>query len=136
MSGSDEALTNRLRGTRILVVEDEFLIATVVEDILKEAGAREVVIAMGAGEAREVLSDAGAIDAAVIDIQLNEGDESGLALAEVAFKQSIPFVFLTGYNADLVLPDLFFTVPLVTKPYTPDALVAALSEVMRMRPIL
>jgi hypothetical protein len=35
-----------LKGARILVIEDEFLIATVVEDVLKDAGARQVVIAL------------------------------------------------------------------------------------------
>jgi CheY-like chemotaxis protein len=46
-----------LQGTRILVIEDEFLIATVIEDFLRQAGAEEVVIAVNMQEAREALAD-------------------------------------------------------------------------------
>src|SRR5262249_17570771 len=63
-----------LSGARILVIEDEFLIATVVEDVLKRAGAREVVIALSPREGRDALAAAEPIDAAVIDIQLAEGN--------------------------------------------------------------
>jgi CheY-like chemotaxis protein len=120
-----------LHGARILVIEDEFLIAAVVEDVLTQAGAREVIVAMGAKDGFAALSGAEAIDAAVIDIQLNEGTDAGYALAEATFKRDIPFVFLTGYSHDLALPEPFSAVRLLTKPYAPQALVQALNEAMQ-----
>jgi CheY-like chemotaxis protein len=115
-------------GARILVIEDEFLIATVVEDVLKQAGAREVVIALSPQEGRDALTAAEPIDAAVFDIQLAEGTDVGFALAEVAFKRSIPIVFLTGYESDLALPESFSAVRLLTKPCSPLALIEGVNE--------
>ena len=117
-----------LQGTRILVIEDEFLIATVIEDILRQAGAEDVVIAVNMQEAREALAE-GALDIAMIDIQLDEGANSGLSLGKLAMARNIPFIFLTGYSR-VVLPDGFAAVPVLTKPYIPRTLVEALSEVL------
>jgi CheY-like chemotaxis protein len=119
-----------LEGARILVIEDEFLIATVVEDVLKDAGARAVVIALSPKEGHDALAATEAIDAAVIDIQLSEGTDAGFALAELALKRRIPIVFLTGYESDLALPEPFSSVRLLTKPYSPRALVEAVSDAM------
>jgi CheY-like chemotaxis protein len=118
-----------LSGARILVIEDVFLIATVVEDVLKRAGAREVVIALSPREGRDALTAAEPIDAAVIDIQLAEGTDVGFALAEVALKRSIPIVFLTGYESDLALPEPFSAVRVLTKPCSPLALIQAVNEI-------
>ena len=86
-----------LQGRRILVIEDEFLIATVVEDILRQAGAGDVVIAVNMQEARTALAER-TLDIAMIDIQLDEGAESGLSLGKLAMTRNIPFIFLTGYS--------------------------------------
>jgi CheY-like chemotaxis protein len=125
---STQSEAGPLKGARILVIEDEFLIATVVEDVLKDAGAREVVIALSTKEGIDALAAAEPIDAAVIDIQLAEGTDAGFALAEVALKRRVPIVFLTGYGSDLALPEPFSAVRLLTKPYSPPALVAAVSD--------
>jgi CheY-like chemotaxis protein len=117
-----------LLGTRILVIEDEFLIATVIEDILRQAGAEEVVIAVNMQEAREALSEC-AFDIAMIDMQLDEGADSGLTLGELAMARGIPFIFLTGY-AGVVLPEGFSAVPVLTKPYIPRTLIEALSNIL------
>jgi CheY-like chemotaxis protein len=117
-----------LQGTRILVIEDEFLIATVIEDVLRQAGAEEVVIAVNMQEAREALTEC-TLDIAMIDIQLDEGSDSGLSLGRLAMAHDIPFIFLTGY-AGVVLPDGFNAVPILTKPYIPRTLIEALSELL------
>jgi CheY-like chemotaxis protein len=117
-----------LQGTRILVIEDEFLIATVIEDILRQAGAEEVVIAVTMQEARAALAER-TLDIAMIDMQLDEGAESGLSLGKLALARNIPFIFLTGY-ARVVLPDGFNAVPVLTKPYIPRTLIEALGEVL------
>ena len=117
-----------LLGTRILVIEDEFLIAIVIEDILRQAGAEDVVIAVNMQEAREALAGR-TLDIAMIDIQLDEGSDSGLSLGRLAMARNIPFIFLTGYTR-VVLPDGFSAVPVLTKPYIPRTLIEALSEVL------
>ena len=117
-----------LQGTRILVIEDEFLIATVIEDILRQAGAEDVVIAVNMQEAREALAER-ALDIAMIDMQLDEGSNSGLSLGKLAMGRNIPFIFLTGYSG-VVLPEGFTVVPVLTKPYIPRTLIEALSDVL------
>jgi CheY-like chemotaxis protein len=117
-----------LQGTRILVIEDEFLIATVIEDFLRQAGAEEVVIAVNMQEAREALAEL-TLGIAMIDIQLDEGSDSGLSLGMLAMTRNIPFIFLTGYTG-VVLPHGFSAVPVLTKPYIPRTLIEALSDVL------
>jgi CheY-like chemotaxis protein len=117
-----------LLGTRILVIEDEFLIATVIEDVLRQAGAEDVVIAVSMQETREALAER-ILDIALIDIQLDEGSDSGLSLGKLAMARNIPFIFLTGYTR-VVLPDGFSAVPVLTKPYIPRTLIEALSDVL------
>jgi CheY-like chemotaxis protein len=110
------------------VIEDEFLIATVIEDVLRQAGADEVLIAVNMQEARAALAER-TLDIAMIDMQLDEGAESGVSLGKLAMARNIPFIFLTGYTG-VVLPDGFSAVPVLTKPYIPRALIEALSDVL------
>jgi CheY-like chemotaxis protein len=117
-----------LQGSRILVIEDEFLIATVIEDVLRQAGAEEVLIAVNMQEARAALAEH-TLDIAMIDMQLDEGSESGVSLGKLAMARNIPFIFLTGYTR-VVLPDGFSAVPVLTKPYIPRTLIEALSDVL------
>src|SRR5215471_13449254 len=125
---SDHRGTGPLNGARILVIEDEFLIATVAEDVLRDAGAGEIVVALTLQQAHDALAQPLPFDAAVIDIQLAEGSDTGLALAEIALKRLIPILFLTGYESDLALPEPFSTARLLTKPCAPRALVEAVSH--------
>jgi DNA-binding response OmpR family regulator len=120
-----------LDGTRILVIEDEFLIASAVEDALLRAGAREVAIALSPDEGRRALAGVPAFDAAIIDIQLAEITDAGLSLAELALKQQVAIVFLTAYGSDIALPDTFSTVHVLSKPCAPAVLIAEISEAIQ-----
>src|SRR2546422_2248809 len=64
-----------IAGRRVLVIEDEFLIALEVQRILEEAGAREVVLVARASEALTALGAAEPFDMAVLDLLLR--DEAG-----------------------------------------------------------
>jgi CheY-like chemotaxis protein len=79
-------------------------------------------------EARKALAER-TLDLAMIDIQLDEGSESGLSLGNLAMARNIQFIFLTGYSG-VVLPEGFTAVPVLTKPYIPRTLVEALSQVL------
>jgi CheY-like chemotaxis protein len=120
--------TAALRGRRVLVVEDQFLLADLAEDILKEAGAAEVRIAADMKQALEMIERAPPIDVAAVDINL--GGQSGYRLAEILLARGIPFIFVTGYGRDENLPEPLRRAPVLSKPYVPDMLLAALAGVI------
>ena len=113
-----------LAGLRILVLEDEFLIAMDVEQLCRDHGALDVAIARGLTELdeREVPSR---FDAAVIDLMLDGA--STLDFAGRLRSAGVPFVFASGYSESDELRLAFPDIRLVTKPYSGDDLVAALA---------
>ncbi len=86
-----------LANRRILVVEDEFLIAAVLCDMLEDVAASVVGPAANLGEAMRLVQDQG-IEAAILDMNLN-GEWSD-PVAEELVRRGIPFVFTTGYGAN------------------------------------
>jgi CheY-like chemotaxis protein len=116
-----------LDGASVLVLEDEYLIALDAEQILKELGAQEVVIAATLSEAEERASD-GRIDLALLDVNINGQMSFGLARSLRA--RGVPVVFTTGYELkDRVLPDLNPELCL-SKPYTSERLRQVLSAAL------
>ena len=117
-------MTRTLQGRRILVVEDEFIVALAAQDMLADLGATvvgpAVTVAEGLALARE------ALDAAVLDINMH-GVRS-YAVAEALRARGVPVVFATGYAA--VDDDMVAGAPVVPKPYTPADLSAALLRVL------
>lgn len=117
-----------LAGKRILVVEDEALIAAMVEDMLSELGATVVGPATTLSKGM-ALAAAEALDAAVLDVNIR--DERIDPVAELLRSRSVPMVFATGYGAGAAagLP----TPRIIDKPYTQDKLAHALSELLKLR---
>src|SRR4051794_17856289 len=93
----------------VLVVEDEFLIATMIEDVLVRLGFRVVGPASSVGSALEAFSTA-TPDAALLD--LNVRGEPIEPVAAALDERGIPFAFISGYSAD-ALPSRWRTKPLV-----------------------
>jgi DNA-binding response OmpR family regulator len=118
-----------IAGARILVVEDEFLIALELERILKEAGAREVVLASQAVEALAALSKDEPLDMAVLDVRL--GAESGEPVARALRERGIAFVIATGAANGSAAWEGFGDVPVVEKPFDADTLVQRLAAAVR-----
>ena len=116
---------------RILIVEDEAMIAMMIEDFLQESGWDVVGWAGGPERALAMARDAD-IDAAILDVNLNGRDT--FAVADILGERQIPFVFATGYGADGVA-DRFRGAPTLTKPFQRDeldrALRLAMAEVRR-----
>ena len=83
---------------RILIVEDEFLVAMLLEDILSEMGHRVVARVSRVGEAIKIASEAD-INFAILDIDFLGGAKS-FPVAEVLRRRCIPFLFATGYGSD------------------------------------
>ncbi|RAI57215.1 response regulator [Roseicella frigidaeris] len=114
----------RLTGRRVLVVEDEALVAMLVEDALLDAGAAVVGPAATVSEALSLLSKENP-DVAVLD--LNLAGETSTPVADVLAQRGVPFVVATGYGAE-GLPPSHAHVPVLAKPYDPDDLTAALGR--------
>lgn len=113
-----------LAGLRILVLEDEFLIAMDVEQLCLDNGAADVVVARLLTEIDEQeLSSR--FDAAIVDLML--GGTSTLDFAARLRSADVPFVFASGYSDADELKLSFPDVRLVTKPYSGDDLVEALA---------
>ena len=88
-------MTAMLEGIRVLVVEDEFLVATLIEEMLQSAGC---VVSGPIARVAEALDavDHESYDAAVLDVNLG-GDRID-PVADALSRQHIPFMFVTGYN--------------------------------------
>lgn len=113
-----------LRAKRVLLVEDQALIALDVEHSLRKLGADQVVIAPNTEAAAKRLRDI-PIDIAVLDVNL--GDGTSIQLAEELMQRGVPFVFATGYGDTIMIPEPLKNVPIVRKPYGEEALAAAIA---------
>jgi CheY-like chemotaxis protein len=115
---------NSLRGLRILIVEDETLVAMLIEDFLLEFGCEVAFSASRVGKAIRGLQGC-QVDAAVLDV--NVAGESVAQLAETLHERGIPFIFASGYGARGV--DKRWSsvpVPVLQKPFTGADLQTAL----------
>jgi DNA-binding response OmpR family regulator len=114
-----------LDGLRILVLEDEILIAMDVEQICRDDGAAHVVIARTLEEAEAAASDSN-FDAAIIDLRL--GSVSTLPFAARLRDRGVPFVFASGYTSLGEIEVSFPGARIVGKPYGGEDILAALAE--------
>lgn len=105
---------------RILIVEDDVLIAMLTEDILTD-GDYTVVMSPSVPATLTLLATDRAFDAAVIDVTLH-GEES-YAIAEALALHCIPFAFATGHDA-MSMPPAYRNHPVLSKPYNGVALMA------------
>ena len=97
---------------RVLLVEDEALVAMMIQETLAEFGFQVIGPISSASEALSASRDS-QLDAAVLDINL--GDGLVYTVAEILSKRGVPFVFVTGYDAESV-DSRFAGVPILQKP--------------------
>jgi CheY-like chemotaxis protein len=128
---SDDAgdRTSELAELDILIVEDEAIIAFLLEDMLVELGCNNVRLAADLDEALEAIAER-TPDVAVLDVNL-DGVEV-FPVAEKLRHDGIPFVFTTGYGRD-GLPSAWADTPVVQKPFRAVVLAAALTEAVAGR---
>ncbi len=112
-----------LRSRRVLVVEDEAMIALLIEDMLADLGCAVVGPAHGLAEGLEIARGAAGVDAALLDVNLN--GESVFALADELRAQGVPMVFSTGYG-DVALREIDKGAPVIQKPFRAQELAEAL----------
>jgi DNA-binding response OmpR family regulator len=119
-----------LGGKRVLVAEDEAIVAMLVEDELLEAGAEVVGPAGSVSDALRLIEAAardGGLSAAVLEINL-EG-EAAKPVADTLAALGVPFLFATGYDG-LCDTGGHGTAPVLPKPFDPDELIAAVGALV------
>ena len=121
--------SNALAGLRILLLEDEYLIAMDVELLCRDSGAAEVVVKRSLQELEE-MDGVGGFDVAVVDLVL--AGTSTLPFAERLRQNNVPFVFASGY-ADEQLTSAFPGIRAVSKPYAGNDLVEAIAATASRR---
>ncbi len=122
MKAPDIASGDPLHGLRVLIVEDETLVAMLIEEYLAELGCHVAYSARRVAKGIQSL-DSGAIDAAVLDV--NVAGESVTPVAEALEARKIPFIFASGYGAKGVDPR-WASRPVLQKPFGVNELKAAL----------
>ena len=115
-----------VEGVRVLIVEDEAIIAMTAEDMLEELGFVTAAVASTLAEAEAAVAR-GNFDVVLLDINLN-GVES-LPVAARLEAAGLPFIFTTGYGAG-GRDSRYAGVPLVTKPYQPRDLAEAIAKAL------
>jgi CheY-like chemotaxis protein len=111
---------------RVLVVEDEYLIRMLLEDMLADLG-YAVAAAVGTiAEAGKLAADE-QFNAAILDVNL-DGQEI-FPVADVLAKRGLPFVFVTGYG-EQSLPERYRSRPTLQKPFQPEQLKTALAALL------
>ena len=104
-----------LSGLRLLLVEDEAMVAIMVEDMLNALGCVVVEVAGSVSKGLALAGDdALEIDGAVLDVNL--GAETVYPVAEALKAKGVPFVFSTGYSTAGIEAS-FAGVPILAKPY-------------------
>lgn len=115
------AASTKLKGKRILVVEDEALIAFEIAAILEDEDAEVAGPAATPGDALRLIDEM-ALDAALLDANLRGQPVDAIATA-LADKK-VPFVFVSGYGRE-ALPPGFADTALLAKPFNPRQLLEA-----------
>jgi CheY-like chemotaxis protein len=115
-----------LAGCRVLIVEDEAIVAMLIEDIIEEIGCSIVGPAAHVTQALAVLA-ADEIDGAVLDVNL--AGEWSYPIADALAARGVPYVFVTGYG-QAGLDAAYRDHPVVQKPFTRATLERALESVM------
>jgi DNA-binding response OmpR family regulator len=118
-----------LERKRILLVEDEYFIASDLRRLLEQHGIT-VVGPVGGLEAGLVLAEED-LDAAVLDVNL-EGAYS-FPIADRLADRAIPFMFVTGYD-DWALPACYRDIPRVAKPFAANFVVEMIRQICRKGP--
>ena len=116
-------------GRRVLIVEDEAMIAGLIESILSAAGWSVVGPVATLERALETI-ERERIDAALLDARINGRDV--YAVADVLMRRRIPFIFVSGFTRKQ-MPPRYRDCAYIAKPFTPDAILALLDEVVARR---
>lgn len=123
-------MADNVAGFRVLVVEDEMLIALEIEESLRSLGC-VVVGPVGKLDAALRLAREEELDAAILDVTIRGGDV--FPVAEELLARGIPFVLASGYG-DWALPAPFRDRPRLTKPFARHELEMQVNSMCNRKP--
>jgi CheY-like chemotaxis protein len=112
---------------KVLIIEDESIVAMMIEDLIVDMG-HEVVGTAGRLEQAQKLATELALDFAIVDVNLN--GQLTYPVAETLKARGVPFVFATGYGAQ-GLKDEWKQSPVLQKPFQPEDLARAINAVAK-----
>jgi PAS domain S-box-containing protein len=115
------------RPARILLVEDNLIVALDIKTTLEALGYEVVGPAETVGEALALAEEDG-LHAAVLDLRLH--DDEVLPVADLLAERGVPFAFASGYDTSVVLPEAYRGRPSLTKPFSPRLLDLMLRELV------
>ncbi|MGI3776657.1 MAG: hypothetical protein ACRYGC_05110 [Janthinobacterium lividum] len=116
-----------LQGLRVLVVEDEYMIAQEIAEVLADAGAETLGPVPSVGEAMQMVGAEARIDCALLDV--NVGNEAVWPAADMLLARGVPTVLATGYDAS-VIPRAYAHLPRCEKPASGSDLTRALATAL------
>ena len=122
-------MTKALQGRRVLVIEDESLVAMLLETILDDMGCTVVGPESNIDDGLRAATTEGALDAALLDV--NVAGREVFPVAEALKARGVPFVFSTGYG-EAGLPDHWRGHPTIQKPFTEIAIRDALMKALNI----
>ena len=122
-------MTNALQGRRVLVIEDESLVAMLLETILEDMGCAVVGPEANIDDGLIAATTEASLDAALLDV--NVAGREVFPVAEALRARGVPFVFSTGYG-EAGLPEHWRGNPTIQKPFTEGAIRDALMKVMNI----
>lgn len=122
-------MTNALQGRRVLVIEDESLVAMLLETILDDMGCTVVGPASNIDDGLRAVTGEAALDAALLDV--NVAGREVFPVAEALKARGVPFVFSTGYG-EAGLPEHWRGHPTIQKPFTESAIRDALMKALNI----
>jgi CheY-like chemotaxis protein len=120
-------MTLPLEGRTILVVEDESLVAMLLETILEDMGCKTLGPISTVDEALAAIGDGQPFDGALLDV--NVAGKEVFPVAEALKARGVPFVFSTGYGEG-GLPPEWRGQATIQKPFTEDAVQQALMDAL------
>jgi CheY-like chemotaxis protein len=124
-SGGENQTT--LQGRCVLIVEDEAIVAMLLEDLLQEFGCHAVEIASRVDTALASVT-ARIFDVAILDVNLK--DETSYPVADLLELREIPFLFATGYGIQAI-PEKYRRHTVLQKPFRKQDLAEALLKAMQ-----
>jgi CheY-like chemotaxis protein len=119
-----------LEGRKVLVVEDESLVAMLLETMLEDMGCKVFGTAARVDEALDMIAGEARPDAALLDV--NVAGQTVYPVAEALDRKGVPLVFSTGYGQG-GLAEGWEGRPTVQKPYTEAMIRDALMQVLEVR---
>ncbi|MBW8303490.1 MAG: response regulator [Brevundimonas sp.] len=120
-------MSQAFAGRRVLIVEDESLVAMLLETILEDMGCVPVGPAATVDEGLRMAGEGEPVDAALLDV--NVAGKQVFPIAEALKTRGVPFIFSTGYG-ESGLPDKWRGHPTLQKPFTESAVRDALMKAM------